>query len=522
MADAPDPRIHRRRWLTLAVLCVSLLVIVIDNTIVNVALPTLVRDLGTSISDLQWVVDAYTLVFAGLLLTAGSLGDRFGRKGALTLGLVIFGAASAAAAFAGGVTPLIAARAVMGVGAALIMPATLSILTNVFTDARERALAIGLWSGVAGIAVALGPVTGGFLLDHFWWGSVFIVNVPIVAAAIVAGRFLVPTSRNPEKPRLDVVGAALSIVGLGALVAAIIEAPNNGWTDPSILVGFVVAVVALTAFVLWERRVEQPMLNVRFFANARFSAASINVTLVFFALFGFIFLATQYLQFVLGYSAFDAGVRTLPFAFALMVMAPLSSKTVQWFGTKRVVVTGMVVFASGLIVASSSTVSSGYPRVMLAMILMGTGMGLSVAPATESIMGSLPLHQAGVGSAVNDTSREVGGALGVAIVGSMLSSLYSTNLNGKLPPTVPGQVRDAADQSVGAALQVSAQLGRVGAPLADAARESFVYAMSRASLVTAAVALVGALLAWRFLPARAAEVHDLPATEPEPELAEAS
>jgi EmrB/QacA subfamily drug resistance transporter len=524
MADTD--RIHRRRWATLTVLCVSLLVIVIDNTIVNVALPTLVRELGTSVSDLQWVVDAYTLVFAGLLLTAGSLGDRFGRKGALTVGLVVFGGASAAAAFAGGVGPLIAARAVMGIGAALIMPATLSILTNVFTDTRERALAIGLWSGVAGIAVALGPVTGGFLLEHFWWGSVFIVNVPIVIAAIVAGRFLVPTSRNPEQPRLDLVGAGLSIVGLGALVASSIEAPSNGWTDPAILAGFAVAVVALIAFVWWERRVDEPMLDVRFFANPRFTAASVNVTLVFFALFGFIFLATQYLQFVLGYSAFEAGVRTLPFAFALMVLAPLSSKAVQWFGTKRVVVSGMLVFAAGLVVAS--TVDSGYPRVMLAMVLMGAGMGLSVAPATESIMGALPLHQAGVGSAVNDTSREVGGALGVAVVGSMLSSLYSSNLNGKLPATVPGQVRDAADQSVGAALQVSAQLGRIGAPLADAARESFVYAMSRASLVTAAVALVGALLAWRFLPARAATKPELdlivadPEVESEPELVEAS
>ncbi|MDQ1431017.1 MAG: hypothetical protein QOF40_1619 [Actinomycetota bacterium] len=520
---ALDPRVHDRRWLTLAVLCISLLVIVIDNTIVNVALPTLVRDLGTSVSDLQWVVDAYTLVFAGLLLTAGSLGDRFGRKGALTLGLAIFGGASAAAAFAGGVTPLIAARAVMGIGAALIMPATLSILTNVFTDARERALAIGLWSGVAGIAVALGPVTGGFLLDHFWWGSVFIVNVPIVVGALVAGRFLVPTSRNPQRPRIDVVGAALSIVALGALVASIIEAPSNGWTDPLILAGFAVAASAMAAFVLWERHVDEPMLDVRFFANARFSAASVNVTLVFFALFGFIFLATQYLQFVLGYSAFDAGLRTLPFAAALMVMAPLSSKAVQWFGTKRVVVTGMLVFASGLVVASTSTVTSGYPRVMVAMLLMGTGMGLSVAPATESIMGSLPLHQAGVGSAVNDTSREVGGALGVAIVGSMLSSLYASDLNRRLPANVPTQVRDAADQSVGAALQVSAQLGRVGAPLAGAARESFVYAMSRASLVTAAVAVVGALLAWRFLPARATQadtsVLDADALD-EPELVE--
>src|SRR4051812_18326235 len=527
ISEPIDDRVHRRRWATLAVLCVSLLVIVIDNTIVNVALPTLVRDLGTSISDLQWVVDAYTLVFAGLLLTAGSLGDRFGRKRALTVGLVIFGGASAAAAFSGSVDSLIAARAVMGIGAALIMPATLSILTNVFTDARERALAIGLWSGVAGVAVALGPVTGGFLLEHFWCGSAFIVHVPIVVAAIVAGFFLVPNSRNPKQPKLDLVGAGLSIVGLGALVAAIIEAPSNGWTDPLILGGFAVAVAALSSFVWWERRIDEPMLDVRFFANPRFTAASVNVTLVFFALFGFIFLATQYLQFVLGYSAFEAGLRTLPFAFALMVMAPLSSKAVQWFGTKRVVVTGMLLFASGLVVASTSTVDSGYGPVMLAMVLMGAGMGLSVAPATESIMGALPLHQAGVGSAVNDTSREVGGALGVAIVGSMLSSLYSSDLNAKLPATVPSQVRDAADQSVGAALQVSAQLGRVGTPLADAARESFVYAMSRASLVTAAVALVGALLAWRFLPARATEVavHDDPQTDVEDqskEYAEAS
>jgi EmrB/QacA subfamily drug resistance transporter len=519
--DRVDDRTHRRRWATLAILCVSLLVIVIDNTIVNVALPTLVRDLGTSITELQWVVDAYTLVFAGLLLTAGSLGDRFGRKGALTAGLVVFGGASSAAAFAGGVGSLIAARAVMGIGAALIMPATLSILTNVFTDARERALAIGLWSGVAGIAVALGPVTGGFLLEHFWWGSVFIVNVPIVIAALVAGHFLVPTSRNPEQPKLDLVGAGLSIVGLGALVAAIIEAPSNGWTDPLIVAGFTTAAVALVAFVWWERRVDEPMLDVRFFANPRFTAASVNVTLVFFALFGFIFLATQYLQFVLGYSAFEAGLRTLPFAVALMVLAPLSSKAVQWFGTKRVVVTGMLLFAAGLVVASTTTVDSGYDRVMLAMVLMGAGMGLSVAPATESIMGALPLHQAGVGSAVNDTSREVGGALGVAIVGSMLSSLYSSDLNAKLPPNVPGQVRDAADQSLGAALQVSAQLGRVGAPLADAARESFVYAMSRASLVTAAVAVLGAILAWRFLPARAAAAHELDEVE-EDDYAEAS
>jgi EmrB/QacA subfamily drug resistance transporter len=513
-------RIHARRWLTLAVLCVSLLVIVLDNTIVNVALPTLVRDLGTSITDLQWVVDAYTLVFAGLLLTMGSLGDRFGRQGALSFGLVIFGGASAAAAFAGGVTPLIAARAVMGIGAALIMPATLSILINVFTDARERAVAIGIWSAVAGLAVALGPVSGGFLLEHFWWGSVFLVNVPIVIAALVAGRFLVPTSRNPQQPPIDWVGALLSIIGLGALVASIIEAPTNGWTDPVILAGFVVAVVGIASFVAWELRAREPMLDVRFFRNPRFTSATLTIAITFFALMGFIFLATQYLQFVLGYTAFEAGLRTLPFAAAMMIAAPLSSKLVEWLGTKRVVVAGMLLFGGGLTVAATISTTSGYPRVGLAMVLMGVGMGLAMPPATESIMGSLPIEHAGVGSAVNDTSREVGGALGVAVLGSILTSLYTTQLNAKLPAGVPSQVRDAADQSVGAAIAVSERLGAAGAPLAALARSAFVDAMVRGALVTAAVAVVGALLAWRFLPARAVEVDDeLDLTEERVELA---
>lgn len=501
-------RIHSRRWLTLAVLCVSLLVIVLDNTIVNVALPTLVRDLGTSITDLQWVVDAYTLVFAGLLLTMGSLGDRFGRQGALSLGLVIFGVASAGAAFAGGVSALIAFRAVMGIGAALIMPATLSILINVFTDARERAMAIGIWSAVAGLAVALGPVSGGFLLEHFWWGSVFLVNVPIVIGALIAGKFLVPTSRNPQHPPIDWLGALLSIVGLGALVASIIEAPVNGWTDPVILAGFAVALVGLSGFVAWELHAPEPMLDVRFFRNPRFTSATLTIAITFFALMGFIFLATQYLQFVLGYSAFEAGLRTLPYAAAMMVAAPVSSKAVEWLGTKRVVVTGMLLFGGGLVVAATVSTTTGYPRVGVAMILMGVGMGLAMPPATESIMGSLPKEHAGVGSAVNDTSREVGGALGVAVLGSILTSLYTTQLHANLPANVPSRVRDAADQSVGAAIAVSERLGAVGAPLAGLAREAFVYAMVRGALVTAGVALVGALLAWRFLPARAADVEE--------------
>ena len=498
-----------RRWLTLIVLCVSLLVIVVDTTIVNVALPSLVRQLGASLSELQWVVDAYTLVFAGLLLLAGTLGDRFGRRCALTVGLALFAVSSAAAAFSGGVGELVAARAVMGAAAAFIMPATLSILTNVFTDTRERAMAIGIWSGVVGIGVVLGPVAGGFLLDRFWWGSVFIVNVPIAAAAIVAARVLVPESRDSDAHRVDWTGAALSVAGLVALVSAIIEAPNHGWTSPLALGLFAVAAVTLASFAVWESRVDKPMLDVRFFSNARFSAASATIALVFFALFGFVFLSTQYLQFVLGYSPLAAGLRTLPFAAAMMIVAPFSSALVVRCNTKRVVATGMLIFAAGLIIASTMTTTTGYPRLGFAMLLLGTGLGLAGAPATESIMGSLPRNRAGVGSAMNDTAREVGGALGVAIVGSIVSSIYRGRLGDTLPKELPVPATTAARDSLGGALQVSTSLGADGMRLATVAKEAFVNAMTQASLVTAAVALLGAVIAARYLPAHAAEHHEL-------------
>ncbi|MEO5842489.1 MAG: MFS transporter, partial [Acidimicrobiales bacterium] len=453
----------------------------------------------------QWVVDAYTVVFAGLLLLAGSLGDRFGRRRSLTFGLALFAVASAAAAFAGGVGQLVVARAVMGGAAAFIMPATLSILTNVFTDARERALAIGIWSGVVGIGVVLGPVAGGFLLDHFWWGSVFIVNVPIAIAAIVAGRMLVPESKDSDAQRVDWFGAALSVVGLVALVSAIIEGPSKGWTSPLALTLFGLAIVSLIAFAVWESRVEAPMLDVRFFRNPRFSAASANITLMFFALFGFVFLSTQYLQFVLGYSPLAAGVRTLPFAGAMLAVAPFSSKFVDYFGTKRVVVAGMLTFASGLVLASTMTTTTGYPRLGVAMLMLGAGLGMAGAPATESIMGSLSRNRAGVGSALNDTAREVGGALGVAIVGSIVSSIYRSRLTDTMPKNVPAPVATAAQDSIGSALHASTALGTDGAGLVAAAQEAFVAAMSRASIVTAMVAVVGAIAAWRYLPARAVE-----------------
>jgi EmrB/QacA subfamily drug resistance transporter len=504
-----------RRWLALGVLCASLLAIVVDNTIVNVALPTLTRDLGADIGDLQWVVDAYTLVFAGLLLLAGALGDRFGRRRMLLIGLAVFGAASTWAAYSGSVAALIAARAVMGAGAALIMPATLSLLVSVFKDTRERSTAVGIWAATAGLGVALGPVIGGYLLDHFWWGSIFVVNVPLVAIAIVAGHRLIPESRDPVARPIDWIGAGLSSVGLVALVWAVIEAPSKGWTSTPVIGACAIAITALIAFVLWQRRTDEPLLDVRLFSNARFTAASSTIMVLFFALFGFLFLSTQYLQFVLGYSPLGAGVRALPYAGAMIVFAVGSSTLVARLGTKRVVTVGMLLFAAGLAVAATVSTDSGYGLLAVAMVLMGAGMGLAGAPSTESIMGSLPPERATIGSAVNDTTRELGGALGVAIVGSVMSSLYAAKLSDTLPDSVPPAATEAARESLGAGTQL-------GPDIANAAREAFVHAMSGASLVVAIVATLGAVIAWLYLPARVAAEHDNVQAAPDPMLAEVS
>jgi EmrB/QacA subfamily drug resistance transporter len=457
----------RSRWTALGVLCTGLLVIVIDNTIVNVALPTLARDLDADTGELQWVADAYTLVFAGLLLLAGTLGDRFGRRRTLLCGLAVFGLASGAAAAADRIELLVAGRAVMGAGAAFIMPATLSLLVSVFTDARERATAIGLWAATAGLGVALGPVVGGVLLDHFWWGSIFLVNVPLCAVAIVVGRRVIPESRAEVPRRIDWTGAALSGVGLIALVWAFIEAPSKGWTSAPVLGAAALAAAALTAFVAQQRRATDPLLDLRLFRDPRFTAASTTIMVLFFALFGFLFVSTQYLQFVLGYSPSAAGLRVLPYAGGMLVFAPLSSTLVLRLGAKRVVTAGMVLFAAGLAVAATLSADSGYPPLGVALVLMGAGMGLAGAPATASIMASLPAESANVGSAINDTTRELGGALGVAIVGSIMSSLYATRLTQTLPDGVPDSGGAAARASHGSAVLN-------GAAVADPPRQAFV------------------------------------------------
>ncbi len=494
-------RIYERRWWTLGVLMVALLVIGIDNTILNVTLPTLSTELGATASQLQWIVEAYILVFAGLLLLGGAIGDRFGRRRALVTGLSVFGVASLAAAVGDTPNALIVARGVMGVGGALIMPATLSVVTAIFPEG-ERAKAIGIWSAVSALGVVIGPVTGGWLLDHFWWGSVFLVNVPTAIIAIVAALLVVPESRDPSEARLDPVGAVLSTLGLGALLYAIIEAPHLGWTDPLVLAALTGAAILLAGFVAWELHTDRPMLEVRLFTNPRFTAASLSITLVFFALMGGMFFLTQYLQAVLGYDALGAGIRVIPVAVAIGMTAPQSARLAERFGTKAVVTVGLLTAAGGLLFLANATADSGYPLVAATLVTVGVGIGLAGTPATDSIMGAVPIEKVGIGSAVNDTTREIGGALGVAVLGSALSAGYGTAMV-EATAGLPAEAAHVAGDSIGGALAVAAQLGgNAGMQLADAARDAFAQAMGSSVLVGAGVAFLGALVALAYLPSR--------------------
>jgi EmrB/QacA subfamily drug resistance transporter len=521
-----DEKVHGRRWWILGVLCLSLLIIVVDNSILNVALPTLARPaseggLDATTSQLQWMVDAYTLVFAGLLLTAGSLGDRFGRRGALQVGLAVFGLGSLLSAMASSPGQLIASRALMGIGGAFIMPGTLSLITTVF-EGRERGRAIAIWAGVAGLAVAIGPVTGGFLLEHFYWGSVFLVNLPIVGFALAAGVLIMPTSKDPTAPKLDLVGAGLSIAGLVALVYAFIEAPSKGWSESTILGAMGGAAVLLVAFFLWERRSSHPMLDLNFFRNPRFTTASASISVLFFTLFGVIFLLTQYFQFVLGYSPLEAGVRLLPMALTILIVAPLSARIVERVGTKVVVATGLFLVAVSVGSFVQFEVTTGYENIFWRLMVFAIGMGLTMAPSTESIMGSLPPAKAGVGSAVNDTTRQVGGALGVAIIGSVLASTYGTKVGDAVSgQPLPGGVANEVENSLGFALETASRLGGpAGETLANTARTAFVDGMHQGFLVAAAAALVGAIVALVWLPARARRATEELEAEYEAEQAE--
>jgi EmrB/QacA subfamily drug resistance transporter len=504
----PSPR----RWLALAVLCVSLLIVTLDNTVLNVVLPTLVRDLHATTTQLQWIVDAYVMVFAGLLLVAGSVADRVGRKRTFLAGLAAFAAGSTWAAFSGSVGVLIAARASMGIGGALIMPATLAIITDMFRDGGERQRAIGLWAGTSGVGVALGPIIGGLLLAHFWWGSVFLINLPIAALGFLCAVPLVPDSRNPAAAAPDLAGGLLSIAGLGLVLWSLIEAPVRGWSSGLVIGAGLGGLAVLAAFAAWERASSHPMLNLEVFRRRQFSAAISSVGLVTFGLFGALFVLTQYLQFDLGYSALQAGVRVLPAAGAIAVVAPLSTLLVRAAGTKLTTAAGLLIVAGGLWQISGATVTTIYTGTLAGMILLGLGAGLVIPSGTASVMGSLPREHTGVGSATNGAFLQIGGALGVAVIGSLLATRYQGHVTTALAPYhVPQAALSTILGSLGGALGVAGHIGGVlGAALAHLARSAFVSGMDLGLTVGAAVAVAGCLLALALLPSRPAADGDHP------------
>jgi EmrB/QacA subfamily drug resistance transporter len=526
LRSAPvEPAGHPRRWTILAVMVISLLVVVLDNTILNVALKTIAdprEGLGASQSDLQWSINSYTLVFAGLLFTAGLLGDRVGRRRVLMIGLAVFGIASLASAYAQSPGQLIGARGLMGLGAAAIMPATLAIISTVF-DPRERGKAIGVWAGAVGLAVAIGPVVGGALLEHFWWGSVFLINVPIVAAGIVAITVLVPESRDPLPGRIDIAGVLLSVAGLGTFVYGIITGGDSGdWGSARVLGPLVGGMLILAVFVLYERRVAFPALDVRLFADPRFSAAVGSVGLVFFAAMGSFFFGTFYLQLVRGFSPLQTGLLFLPFAAAQLFFAPRSAGFAARYGPKAVTAVGMALVTAAL--ASFVLITESTPIWVLCVIYftMGAGMASVIAPTTEAVMSSLPREKAGVGSAVSNTVRQVGGALGVAVLGSVLSQVYRGAMEGPLAG-FPAGIRDAAAESLAATYAVAADSGPAGAALLDPANGAFVQALHWAAGGSAIAALLGLAAVVRWLPSQAARPAPIvPVAQAEARLVDAT
>ena len=492
-----------RRWWILGVLVISLLVVILDNTILNVALKTIQEDLGATQADVEWAVNSYVLVFAGLLFTWGILGDRFGRKRMLMVGLLVFGLTSALTAFSQSSGQLIAFRALMGIGGAAVMPQTLSIITNVF-EPHERGKAIGIWAGFSGVAIALGPITGGFLLEHFWWGSIFLINVPVVIVGLVLTLLLVPESKDPRPGRIDPVGVVLSIAGLVLLVYGIIKGgEDNDWFSPLMLGTILGGLALLVLFVLAERRSAHPSLDISLFRNPQLSAATAAIALTFFALMGVTFYFSFYLQAVRGYSAFEAGLCLVAVAAAIMITAPRSAKLAKRFGTRVLVGSALLVVAACF--ALQSRLGADTPLWMVELLLFGQGLGMGnvMAPATNAVMGAIPRDKAGAGSAVNNTIRQVGGALGVAILGSVLSTAYRGRL-GSAVDVLPEGLRHDAAESIGGTYAALGAAGPAARELQQAASDAFVHAMHVTALGAAVVAMLGSVVVWVWLPGKRA------------------
>jgi len=487
-----DPAAYDRRWWTLAVLCLSLLLIVAGNSSLNVALPSIQEALGSTQSQLQWMVDIYSLVFAGLLLPAGALADRFGRKWALQGGLVIFMLASLAASVATATWQLLVWRAVTGFGAAFIMPGTLSVLNNVFRDVREKQRAIAIWAGCAGLGGAIGPVLSGILLRNFAWGSVFFINVVICVVAIVAGLWLVPNSSDPHEAKLDPLGAVLAIAGLGAVLYAIIEAPQNGWASGATIGTLFIGAVVLAVFGVWELRSRHPMLDIRLFRVREFNVGSLTITLEYFAGYGFFFVSIQYFQIAHGYSPLTAAFLALPVGILSMIGAPLSARFVERYGPRVVVGTGLLISAVGLLMLGWVTPETAVIVLLVAAALIGLGLGQTTAPSTTLIMTSVPRAKSGVGSAINDLSRELGGALGIAVLGSILSTAYQHHIGPKIA-AIP-ELAHGAGTSVFTTLDAAHKLNNPG--LAEAAKQSFSTAFGISMVAGAAVLVLNSILVW--------------------------
>ncbi len=498
-----DEFYFRNRWWGLLFICISLLVISIDNTILNVAIPSISRDLGATASDLQWIVDAYILVFAALLLTMGSLGDRIGRKRILQVGLVIFGIGSLWAALSDSTNMLITARGFLGIGAAIIMPATLSIITATFPR-EERSQAIALWAAVFGLGVGTGPVVGGWLLESYSWHSVFFVNLPIIVLAIVGGAFMLNESRDETAPKPDWIGVILSIPGLFALIYGIIEAGAKSWTDETVLVAFGIAAILLAIFAWWENRYEDAMLPLSFVRNMSFTGANTALAMIMFALFGSVFFLSQYLQTVLGFTPLEAGIRIVPLALTMAFTSAISAQITKRLGVKRTVTLGILILGAGLFYMSQQyKVDSSYmPDIIIGQIIIATGMGLAVSPATDSIMGSVPANKAGVGSAMNDTTRELGGALGVAVLGTIMNTHYISEVE-KIQLDLPSEAMTAVTDSIQGAHIVSAnpQMPDFARDLIiSTADQAFVSGMSEAMLIGSIIMLFAAVVAYVLLP----------------------
>lgn len=486
---------HPRRWLILGVLCLSLLVVVVDNMVLNIAIPALIRDLGASTADIQWIIDAYILVFAGVLLTAGSLSDRHGRRLGLVVGLVIFGGASALATVCETPGQLIAVRGLMGLGAAFLMPGTLAILTTVFDD-DERKKAIAIWSSVLMLGALGGPTLGGLLLEHFWWGSVFLLNIPIAALGLLASLAFIPESKGPAS-RPDTVGALLSTIGMTALIWGVISAPEHGWESPRTSGGFAVALVALAGFVLWERRVAEPMLPLALFGDRNFRGASLSLVLLSFSAGGVMLAITQYLQFVLGYEPIKAGAAFVPMLVTTMVFNGIGVVVDKRFGARVALSAGLLLVAGGFAILASLNPEDGYLKLAAALVVIGMGSGVASPAAVGTLLGALPPERAGVGSAVNDTVQQVGTALSVAVLGSVLTTAYRA--------AMPDGTTGPALESLGDALGVAGATGDIG--LADAARGAFVDAIAVTSLIGVGGGIAAAILA-------AAVLRPKPLTDP--------